>query len=123
MEIQTTELSGLALNWAVAKCEGKLPQSYDDWKPVWPSYESDWRAGGEIMLREGIGFYESNQHGPQEMRWGSMISRIGINRRIMHGSTPLIAAMRAWVNIKLGPIVQVPDELILVNERRASLSA
>lgn len=122
MQIMTTELGGVALDWAVAKCEGKLPLSFDDWKPVWPSYSTNWDAAGVIMQREGIGFYESNPHGSDETRWGSLVPRVLPPRRIMHGSTPVIAAMRAWVDIKLGPFVQVPDELLIVNESKADLS-
>src|SRR5574337_1442837 len=61
MKIKTSELSGAALDWAVAKCEGdelaalniQFPEQAKHYRRVSPS--SDWAQGGPIIEREGIG--------------------------------------------------------------------
>ncbi len=98
MLIKTSELTGVALDWAVAKAIG-------EYKPVAvPNYSTDWALAGPIIEREGIellceslGFrwVASPQKGPE---W--------------RGPTPLIAAMRCFVASRLGFEVDVPNELI-----------
>ena len=99
MIIKTIDLTGPALDWAVAKCEGSAYHG-----PAWTKYSTDWSQGGPIIEREGIellceslGFrwVASPQKGPE---W--------------RGPTPLIAAMRCYVASKLGDEIDVPDELI-----------
>ena len=110
MKIKVSEASGPALDWMVAKCEGNLPLSYDDWGQVWPHYSTDWSQGGPIIEREKI-----------ELRYHDVIVagiwyRDGIGSdECSHkaiGPTPLIAAMRCFICSRLGAIVEVPDELI-----------
>ena len=110
MKIKVSEASGPALDWMVAKCEGNLPLSYDDWGQVWPHYSTDWAQGGPIIEREKI-----------ELRYHDVIVagiwyRDGIGSdECSHkaiGPTPLIAAMRCLCASKLGDEVEVPDELI-----------
>lgn len=109
MKIKTSELTDAALDWAVAKCEGRLPASYDDWKQTWPHYSTDWAQGGPIIEREKI-----------ELRYHDVIVagiwyRDGIGSdECSHkaiGPTPLIAAMRCFVASKLGDEAEVPEEL------------
>lgn len=109
MKIKTSELTDAALDWAAAKCEGRLPASYDDWKQTWPHYSTDWAQGGPIIEREKI-----------ELRYHDVIVagiwyRDGIGSdECSHkaiGPTPLIAAMRCLCASKLGDEVEVPDEL------------
>ena len=98
--MKTSELTGAALDWAVAKCEG-----YDG-PPIWLSRQSDastdWVQGGPIIERERITI-DAGQHGAL---W---IARKGAHECI--GSTPLIAAMRCFVASRLGDTVDVPPEL------------
>ena len=97
--MKTSELTGPALDWAVAKCEG-----LSHWLHGRVHYSTDWSQGGPIIEREGIellceslGFrwVASPQKGPE---W--------------RGSTPLIAAMRCYVASKLGDNVDIPEELL-----------
>lgn len=92
MKIKTSELTGAALDWAVAKCEGirkpDLVGGFDGignysepWEP-----STNWSQGGPIIEREAAQ-YEC------------------------FGPTPLIAAMRCYVASKLGDEVEIPDEL------------
>ena len=51
--MQTSELTGAALDWAVAKCEGEVfdlsPDGYYTYKP-----SRNWAFGGPIIERESI---------------------------------------------------------------------
>jgi len=103
MKIKTSELTGAALDWAVAKAIG-------EYKPVAvPSYSTDWAQGGPIIEREGISIIRQTPD-----RWVSEYSN-GCDR-IDHarswGPTPLIAAMRCYVASKLGEEVDIPKELL-----------
>ncbi len=113
--MDTTELTGAALDWAVAKCEGIQglvkrgnslhypPGQFSDEEAYTPS--TDWAQGGPIIEREKmvLGYlsglacastFEGNRH-----------------QRMEFGTTPLIAAMRCYVASKLGDEVDVPEEL------------
>lgn len=103
MKIKTSELTDAALDWAAAKCEGRLPASYDDWKQTWPHYSTDWAQGGPIIAREGI----TLRNFIQGARWDAEIDDLALES----GPTPLIAAMRCLCASKLGDEVEVPDEL------------
>jgi hypothetical protein len=93
MKIKTNELTGAALDWAVAKAIG-------EYKPVAvPSYSTDWAPGGPIIDREGIEFRAS----------GTQASIV--DGRTYYGPTHLIAAMRCYVASKLGDEVDVPEAL------------
>jgi hypothetical protein len=121
--MKTSELTGAALDWAVAKCEG--------WKSVYVNdvhmlkhyhpeaantphcyiedfgYSTDWQQGGPIIERERIQL-RIDEHGNDfAVQW---IEGIGYGPRV-DGPTPLIAAMRCYVASKLGDRVEMPDEL------------
>ncbi len=117
--MKTNELTGLALDWAVAKCEGfKVSRLgpgnkigvfridgeswYETRKPYNPSTE--WDQGGPIIEREGIGFTQFSDY-PQ---WTAKHPQAVC----FDGPTPLIAAMRCYVASKLGDEVDVPAELL-----------
>lgn len=113
--MKTSELTGAALDWAVAKCEGYQNKDYcphdqrfrdDDNKWFCPS--EDWAQGGPIIEREGI----------------SILYRVGVNMTAtingqyeqsvpynQRGNPQLIAAMRCYVASKMGDEVDVPKEL------------
>jgi len=108
--MKTSELGDEALNWAVAKCEvwpmdiwydeDQLPMIRDDEVPEWkPS--TDWAQGGPIIEREKMELH------PAGNDWSSDINRC----YQQYGSTPLIAAMRCYVQSKLGDEVKIPEEL------------
>jgi hypothetical protein len=114
MKIKTSELTGAALDWAVAKCEnkgndievhagnvlyGRVTSGFVHFNP-----STDWAQGGPIIEREGITirFWENETH-VHAYKWNT--------EGWFEGPTPLIAAMRCYVASKLGDEVEVPDEL------------
>jgi hypothetical protein len=110
--MKTAELTGPALDWAVAKCEGAYTPSVgtdiDGTKRVnyggmYPEWSTDWAQGGPIIEREGI-------HTGQGMD-GLWYANKGISKHHQFGRTPLIAAMRCYVASKLGDEVEIPAEL------------
>ena len=108
MKIKTSELTGAALDWAVAICEHNV-----GWEPEGEDrdyYSTDWSQGGPIIEREKIDvFWQNHQHS-----WVGSMSR-GTNkigfRHLQYGHTPLTAVMRCYVASKLGDEVDVPEEL------------
>lgn len=123
--MKTSELTGPALDWAVAKAEDRLNRRIDvrpgtsaadislydgklfvynggrnfiAWAP-----STDWAQGGPIIEREKI----SSEHKFFPKGWECRNGRNAFNR----GPTPLIAAMRCFCSAKLGDTVDVPEEL------------
>lgn len=122
MKIKTSELTGAALDWAVAKVNGHEqiqfrgclvdPKTVSDggalptkWRP-----STNWAQGGPIIEREeiDIDLYTSRKVSCVAALW---ISRKGQNPPSV-GRTPLIAAMRCYVASKLGDEVEIPEELV-----------
>lgn len=116
MKINTNELTGAALDWAVAKCEGITPiavkKRYSEGHILYSlpastiplEYSNKWAQGGPIIEREGITV------GPDTgLDWWIAHLKGGVY--IDHGPTPLVAAMRCYVASKLGDEVDVPEEL------------
>ena len=105
MQIQTSELQGAALDWAVAKAIG-------EYRPVaLPHYSTDWSQGGPIIEREEISITNET-----EGRWIGAIDNPEVGgewdwRWNRVGPTPLIAAMRCYVAGKLGDTVEIPEGL------------
>ena len=112
--MKTSELTGAALDWAVAKCEGfeivgvnqgraTFLDSADDGAlnemPI--NYSTDWAQGGPIIEREKITLEWTGED------WMAYV----FHDREFFGPTPLIAAMRCYVASKLGDEVEVPHEL------------
>lgn len=102
--MKTSKLTGAALDWAVAKAEGKdhvvrAPNKY--------VYEpsTNWAQGGPIIERERI-----------EVRPYDGKKWIATDNLTNHtiGPTPLIAAMRCFVASRLGEEVDVTSELLEV---------
>jgi hypothetical protein len=102
--MKTSELTGAALDWAVAKCEGYrldlVPEG--SYQPA-----TDWSQGGPIIEREKISVLDANGcWGARKTYWDSSRSS-----RDYFGPTPLIAAMRCYVASKLGDDIELPKEL------------
>jgi hypothetical protein len=116
--MKTSELTGAALDWAVAKCEGAINGDDLDIGFILEggySPSTDWAQGGPIIEREGMGIwmYQWDEEGEPKMRW---YAEDKYSNHIRTGPTPLIAAMRCYVASKLGYEVEIP-ELILDGEK------
>lgn len=125
--MKTSELTGAALDWAVAKCEEALPRSYDDWKQIWPFYSTRWSQGGPIIEREGIGLLFDAGSACRKPSWfatpDDQCTRESYEGEVfdpafmvdefagVRGPTPLIAAMRCYVASQLGDNIDIPEEL------------
>ena len=115
--MKTSELTGAALDWAVAKCEGRefFADRVDGaicMRGGWTDYSTDWARGGPIIEREKLlpcyapdGGPDSNQPWVCDDYAGQVCSGM------CWGETPLIAAMRCYVASKLGDDADVPEEL------------
>lgn len=120
--MKTSELNGAALDWAVAKCEGmKWPEiGIDAHGNQWAFYYSDehsgqmdfspstnWAHGGSIIGQHDI------LVGPSPFPQDEFAACIGsdwdVGKFIHCGPTHLIAAMRCYVNSKLGNEVEIPE--------------
>ena len=114
--MKTSELTGSALNWAVAKCNGvinedKLDIGFIKERGYTPS--TDWAEGGAIIEREGISIcnLEANVWGVEG--WTASVGELwSPDEAGWVSPTPLIAAMRCYVASKLGDEVEIPDELL-----------
>jgi hypothetical protein len=133
--MKTSELTGAALDWAVAKATKRLDTvirdparlgtsitdvGTDDDGALWVyvpgnkrapytkwSPSTDWAQSGPIIEREKI-----TVGAPGDMG-GSWVAWPGLNEHLLvTGPTPLIAAMRSFVASKLGDEVDVPKELL-----------
>lgn len=128
VKIKTADLTGAALDWAVAIAEGfkpnqlyisKYPHSPasiytrtfdDDGNPegymTGPNrlYSQKWEAGGPIIEREKLDLWwcEGN---------GFYTATKSGGKSVEDGATPLIAAMRCYVASELGDEVEIPEEL------------
>lgn len=105
MKIKTAELTGVALDWAVAKCEvgagfiGEIDDPH--------FYSTDWALGGPIMEREGI---DCTFHpGVGAGYW----TATHVDYYDDFESPSLLeAVMRRYVANKIGDEVEIPDEIL-----------
>ena len=109
MKIKTQDLTGPALDWAVARALGLRPsmfivQQTGDLARE-HRYSRDWSQGGPIIEREGIRLHRS----VTDQWWAGPESD---PHRPVAGPTPLIAAMRCYVASKLGDTIDIPEELV-----------
>lgn len=121
MKVRTSELTGAALDWAVAKCEDTLghyvqpngKRGTTKWEvlPQTRRYSTNWAQGGPIIERE------MREHGfdvwrTEDMGECAASYTRGVPAEYVFGPTPLIAAMRCFVASKLGDEVDVPEEFL-----------
>jgi hypothetical protein len=104
--MKTSELTGAALDWAVARCEGGVGDN--QLIGAWYAPSTNWAQGGPIIEREGIDICTSTRGG-----WiGTLLVDCEDNEVVRgEGETCLIAAMRCYVASVLGDDVDVPKEL------------
>ena len=123
--MKTSELTGAALDWAVAKCEGAAEKWRSGAPFLWDGTpcirmyghdvdytpSADWAHGGPIIEEERIDLLCWEFHSTP---WKASIeggTDAGVALYVEYGPTPLIAAMRCYVASKLGDEVDVPEEL------------
>jgi hypothetical protein len=132
--VQISNVSGVTLNWLVAKCE--------EYKSIIPGHgyhdprkahiitqilvsnkrheaynfdpAGDWHNSGDIVIREAIGTVPVWQTasgtvgGGGEWIWKAFMNSPG--RFEYLGPTPQVAAMRCYVASRMGPEVDIPEE-------------
>lgn len=132
MKIKTSELSGPALDWAVAQVMGirtyveryrhtmtgrcVLDADLVDMETDGEQelrFSRDWAQGGPIIEREEIGI-KRNAPCSKGREWEASpsITAKGAGGKYGYGPTPLIAAMRGYVASKLGDEIEIPEELV-----------
>ena len=121
MKVKTSELSGAALDWAVAKCNqdwtdedrwyntiGYVDSGDPDDEPYMPS--ENWAQGGPIVEREGIAI-DCVRCGGEVDGWIAALPMYCEAKYEDPSPTPLIAAMRCFVARNLGDEVDVPSDI------------
>lgn len=106
--MKTSELTGAALDWAVASAEGHDMDYFQVVDAYMPS--TDWDQGGPILERERITL-KPEWDGESEFWTAISITRFEHYRAVQSGPTPLIAAMRCYCCSKLGDDIDIPEEL------------
>lgn len=116
MKIKTSELGGVALDWAVAKAEGASRTRLDaeDFPYLQREgkcrYSTDWSQGGPIIQKHLIQL--TTIHDGQS-EWGAYLDDGNPPYSSLYSDDcPLTAAMRCYVASKLGDEVDIPEELI-----------
>ena len=117
--MKTSELTGTALDWAVAKCkpdgmefrhgwrkEPLLVAKHDFGNVFAPSI--NWAQGGPLIERELIAL---SPYLYTDDAWQATLATPD-KHYCDYGPTPLIAAMRCYVASKLGDEVEIPKELL-----------
>jgi hypothetical protein len=130
--MKTNELTGAALDWAVAKCEGYTDlhriagrMAHEPQLGMYPprraygvmdlfelGFSTDWSLAGPIIEREGIAI-DCLRCGGKIDGWIASLPMFDEAKYQESSPTPLIAAMRCYVASKLGAEVETPKELII----------
>ena len=114
MKVKTHELSGEALDYAVAMCEFASPDYEPDDLLVYVTVGSledewvfspsaDWSIAGPIIEKEMITVGPAKHAGFMAWAWPK--------ENGIWGDTALEAAMRCYVSTKLGLEIDIPEEL------------
>lgn len=140
MKIKTKDLTGAALDWAVATALGYTrsmlhvvdagrrvgkPAPWGFWDEVDGDTSRDgtfhpstnWAQGGALIEREDIDIIRCNDlYFPKGNEKGEYyepyIKAVHPSGAYAYGQTPLIAAMRCFCANRLGDEIEIPDELL-----------
>lgn len=125
VEVKTIELIGPALDWAVAKAIGeeyRPATEFDGIGTEYPAHQfsTKWDQGGPLIERGEIELHvlanvldiAAHPTFKPGDEWEANIWPPEEDLIEICGPTPLIAAMRCFVSMKLGATVQVPKELM-----------
>lgn len=127
IKVKAGDLTGVALDWAVAKCEGwTLRTGKSSWfgddpwferkdegsthrLAIWRrNYSANWKLAGPIIEREQVQIDPLTRHRCKNSEWQA---QVWCSFSVATGPTPLIAAMRCYVAAKLGDEIEVPVDL------------
>ena len=126
--MKTSELTGAALDWAVALITFPEPDYEESDRLVYVCGDDEfhfapstnWAQGGAIIERELITLdvattdYDEEKDAVVRLPapiWYAAMDTGDDEEIMMRGKTPLIAAMRCYVASKLGDEVDVPEEV------------
>jgi hypothetical protein len=108
--MKTRELTGKALDWAVASYADKHVTLADiHWGNYSPS--TNWAQAGPIIDREWLTLTPWPGYDDEDMRW-EVVQFDAPGLVNAFGPTALIAAMRCYVASKLGDNIDVPKEFL-----------
>ena len=139
IDVKAADLTGLALDWAVAKavglplceeaCQGDfilVGHGDGDLERFAPS--TDWAQGGPLIEKYGVllsppsslvhrnfGNFDKRNGYYESGFWGATIfakERKHRRKAFEHPDQPLVVVMRAIVQFELGEVVSVPAELV-----------
>jgi Protein of unknown function (DUF2591) len=119
--MKVSALTGSALDWAVAKCEGAANIRFDGKHTRISTGEyfdpsTDWAQSGPIIEREKLCVGYKHQCDPDYCPINDPATncwaRTTAGGYLKYGPTPLIAAMRCYVASKLGDEIEIPKELL-----------
>lgn len=133
MKINTSELEGAALDWAVAQSVGnknvyildggvvydEFIEQHGDYFPADYSPSTDWSQLGPLLEQTHCypnRYMDECSDVVESRRFfvvTEIVDTVSVSTNILaEGPTPLIAACRAIVASKLGDTVDVPEELV-----------
>jgi hypothetical protein len=117
MKIKTVDLTGAALDWAVATANGDYPYENAKWGEFFTNncetlnYSTNWAHGGPIIERECIQLeYRVAVQWIATRVEGSSVCEVSVPYN-QKGRPQLIAAMRCYVMSQLGDEIEIPEEL------------
>lgn len=103
--MKTSNLTGPALDWAVAKALGEYRPT-----PV-PNYSTDWAQGGPILTKARIS-RTCDHSGLWIAYWTDGYGDDDEDKKWMEcDRSELVAGLRCYVASKLGAVVEIPKEL------------
>ena len=130
MDVNVNELTGMALDWAVGMAIGKplvirspigqpssprmvWEQVGDHGGVVWIAPSGNWAHGGPLIDRYTVDRdVLALNRGVRSKCWSDGNGEEVMGYPAVVGPTALIAACRAIVVAMIGPVVNVPDELL-----------
>ena len=134
MKVKTSELTGAALDWAVAHVIAKEERQLsalrivtsgvrpiirllkDGGNPLGEGratdFSTNWAAGGPLIEPERIELIDDSPGWLARIDLWSRHGNIDAREIVVGGPTPLIAAMRCLVASRLGEEVDIPEELL-----------
>ena len=133
MKVNTAELSGVALDYAVAVAQGATNFRFDTVSTYWVTLDGEdralssawsekqnwnpstnWNQGGPIIDCLDMQFWKWGGAPREEMQCAAtpVKEEFGLSYTTYFGKSKLIAGLRAYVASKLGDEVEIPNSLI-----------